>query len=149
MRRLLRFGCITVIAVVVIAAIAAAFGSQRTQTGQRPQAIENTALPKATAPPAQEPTATAVPPPAPGLAMEYMRPDERSGSHAGFVVRFMNATNDDVQNPQVRVIVELGGRKWTCQGYGDPTSGAPVTGVGGVVGSPLVIPAGQEMIVTI
>jgi len=46
----LKFGCIGVIVVVVLAAIAVVLGPQRTQTGQLPTAIENTALAQVTAP---------------------------------------------------------------------------------------------------
>jgi hypothetical protein len=49
-RRVLKFGCVTVIIIAVIAGIAAALGPQRTQTGQPSTAIENRSRTEATAP---------------------------------------------------------------------------------------------------
>lgn len=83
------------------------------------------------------------------LSMTYIGPGPRFNEYAGFQVVLRNNTSADVTNPQTQIVVLLGGYEWTCQGYYDPLTGVPVSGVLDVLGMPLVIPAGQELPVTI
>jgi hypothetical protein len=84
-----------------------------------------------------------------GLTLEYSGPGPRSGSYAGFAVRIGNTKDSDATNPQTELVVKLGGEDWACQGYYDPVTGEPRTGVFDVVGQPLVVSAGEQVDVTI
>src|SRR4051812_13945461 len=99
---------------------------------ETPPPVEPTSapVPLETAP-VQEAPPTAESQPTPEPTLEYIGPDQRSGPYAGFAVRFTNNTGADIQNPQLDVVVDLGegGRDWNCQGYGDLTSGTPMTGM--------------------
>jgi hypothetical protein len=125
MPRLLAIGGGLLLVMGIIAAIAVALGVGRSAS------------------PAPAPSAQA----GGGLALSYLGAGERSTDYTSFIVQFTNGTGDAVTNPQTRVLVNLKDREWRCQGYIDPSSGAVVFDVADVSAHPLVIPAGQEIMV--
>lgn len=63
------------------------------------------------------------------LTLDYTGIGPRSGKYAGFNVTFVNTTDGDVINPFTDVVVSVADREWPCQGYIDPYTGKPITGV--------------------
>jgi hypothetical protein len=84
-----------------------------------------------------------------GLVLTYRGPGEHTEAYASFRVSFTNRTNEDLANPQARVLAKVADKEWPCQGYIDPRTGAVVFAVNDVAAHPLVIPAGQEVAVSI
>jgi hypothetical protein len=82
------------------------------------------------------------------ITMEYLQLGSRADDYAGFDVRFTNASATDVQNPHMRVEVDVHADEWACQGYIDPVSGEAIAGTDLAL-RPLVIPAGASRDVTI
>ena len=59
------------------------------------------------------------------------------------MVRFTNTTDAGSERLQLHVVVDPRGDDWDCRGYGDLTSGVPITDM---LDRPLVIPAGEEVL---
>jgi hypothetical protein len=82
------------------------------------------------------------------ITMEYLQIGSRADDYAGFDVRFTNSSATEVQNPQMRVEVDVHADEWACQGYIDPVSGEAIAGTDPSQ-RPLVIPAAASRDVTI
>src|SRR3954470_4585407 len=113
MGRYLRFGLLMALPVVVVIVAAFALGVGRSSA------------------------------PAGALTLTYQGPGQRAGEYAGFNVTFNNTTTSDASNPQGRALAKVGEKTWPCQGYDDPTSGAPVYTPNDLTDHPLVIGAGK------
>jgi hypothetical protein len=83
------------------------------------------------------------------LVLTYRGPGQHSEEYTSFDVTFTNHSNENLENSQARVLAKVADKEWPCQGYVDPQSGAIVFAVNDVAAHPLVIPAGQEVAVTI
>ena len=85
---------------------------------------------------------------APGLALKSAAFGRREGDHAAFLVTFANTTDAPIDNPQLRVAIDLGGQTFSCPGWFDTVTDESVTGMDPVT-RPLVIPAQSETWATI
>lgn len=82
------------------------------------------------------------------LTLESATYARREGDYAAFLASFANTTDAPIDNPQLRVVVDLNGRTYSCPGYFDTVADQVVAGMDPVT-RPLVIPAQAESSVTI
>ena len=72
----------------------------------------------------------------------------RVGDDAGYTVRYTNASDQAVTNPEFQTVIRMGEQDFLCYGYQDPATGDNLVG-SAAESRPLTIPARQDLQVII
>lgn len=72
----------------------------------------------------------------------------RVGDDAGYTVRYTNATDQAVTNPEFQTVIRIGEQDFLCYGYQDPATGDDLVDTA-AESHPLTIPAKQDLQVII